>query len=61
MLRRNQFGAVVSGPIRRDKTFFMVDYEAARASRESPGTAIVFTQPSARATFPLPAPSFTIR
>src|SRR5260370_17737959 len=43
MLRRNQFGAVVSGPIRRDKTFFMVDYEAARASRESPGTTIVFT------------------
>ena len=30
VLRRNQFGAVVSGPIRRDKTFFMVDYEAAR-------------------------------
>jgi hypothetical protein len=43
MLRRNQFGAVVSGPIRRDKTFFMVDYEAARASRESSGTTIVFT------------------
>ena len=43
MLRRNQFGAVVSGPIRRDKTFFMVDYEAARASRESAGTNIVLT------------------
>jgi outer membrane receptor protein involved in Fe transport len=43
MLRRNQFGAVVSGPIQRDRTFFMVDYEAARASRESPGTAIVLT------------------
>ena len=43
VLRRNQFGAVVSGPIRRDKTFFMVDYEAARASRESAGTNIVLT------------------
>jgi outer membrane receptor protein involved in Fe transport len=51
MLRRNQFGAVVSGPIRRDKTFFMVDYEAARASRESPGTSIVFTQAQRQGDF----------
>ena len=43
VLRRNQFGVVVSGPIRRDKTFFMADYEAARASRESAGTNIVLT------------------
>src|SRR5258706_10064255 len=43
VLRRNQFGAVVSGPIRRDRTFFMADYEAARASRESASTNIVFT------------------
>jgi outer membrane receptor protein involved in Fe transport len=43
VLRRNQFGAVFSGPIRRDRTFFMVDYEANRASRESPGTNIVLT------------------
>jgi hypothetical protein len=43
VLRRNQFGAVVSGPIRRDRTFFMADYEAARASREAASTNIVFT------------------
>ncbi|MFN7923716.1 MAG: TonB-dependent receptor [Bryobacteraceae bacterium] len=43
LLRRNQFGAVFSGPIRRDKTFFMADYEGARASRESAGTNIVMT------------------
>src|ERR1043166_436629 len=43
VLRRNQFGAVVSGPIRRDRTFFMFHYEAARASRESASTNIVFT------------------
>ncbi len=43
VLRRNQFGAVVSGPIRRDKTFFMADYEAVRSTREAAGTNIVFT------------------
>jgi outer membrane receptor protein involved in Fe transport len=51
VLRRNQFGAVVSGPIRRDKTFFMADYEAVRSSRESPGTNIVFTPEQRRGDF----------
>lgn len=32
-LRRNQFGAVVSGPIRRDATFFMGNYEGLRTRR----------------------------
>ena len=32
-LRRNQFGAVVSGPIRRNKTFFMGNYEGLRTRR----------------------------
>ncbi len=43
-LKRNQFGAVVSGPIRRDKTFFMVSYEGVRAVQESAGTSLVLTQ-----------------
>ncbi|HYZ87590.1 MAG TPA: TonB-dependent receptor, partial [Bryobacteraceae bacterium] len=43
VLRRNQFGAVVSGPIWRDKTFFMMGYEAIRSKRESAGTSIVLT------------------
>ncbi|MCL4854416.1 MAG: carboxypeptidase regulatory-like domain-containing protein, partial [Bryobacteraceae bacterium] len=43
VLKRNQFGAVVSGPILRDKTFFMAGYEAIRSERESPGTNIVLT------------------
>jgi hypothetical protein len=34
-LRRNQFGAVVSGPIIRNKTFFMVNYEGLRTSQSS--------------------------
>jgi len=32
-LRRNQFGAVVSGPIKRNKTFFMGNYEGLRTRR----------------------------
>src|SRR5206468_3556181 len=30
ILHRNQFGAVVAGPVRKDKTFFMLDYEGQR-------------------------------
>ncbi len=43
ILRRNQFGAVVSGPIRKDKTFFLLGYEGVRAVSESASTAIVLT------------------
>ena len=32
-LRRNQFGGVLSGPILRQKTFFMVNYEGLRTRR----------------------------
>ena len=51
LLRRNQFGAVFSGPIRRDKTFFMIDFEGVRASRESAGTNIVLTQAQRQGNF----------
>jgi len=34
-LRRNQFGAVISGPIKRNKTFFMGNYEGLRTRRAS--------------------------
>lgn len=43
ILKRNQFGAVASGPVWKDKTFFMVNYEGTRSVRESPATDIVFT------------------
>jgi outer membrane receptor protein involved in Fe transport len=47
-LKRNQFGAVVAGPVRKDKTFFMLAYEGVRAVQESAGTNIVLT-PAQRA------------
>ncbi len=48
VLRQNQFGAVLAGPVRRDKTFFMVGYEGTRAVRETAATNIVLT-PAQRA------------
>ena len=51
VLRRNQFGAVVSGPIRRDRTFFMVGYEGVRSAKDTPGTNIVFTPAMRRGDF----------
>ena len=42
-LRRNQFGGVLSGPIRRDQTFFLVNYEGRRERRGTPSRATVPT------------------
>ncbi|MEX2661674.1 MAG: TonB-dependent receptor [Vicinamibacterales bacterium] len=42
-LRRNQFGGVLSGPIRRNRTFFMVNYEGLRERRSTPGLGVVPT------------------
>ena len=47
-LKRNQFGVVAAGPIRKDKTFFMLAYEGVRAVQESANTNIVLT-PAQRA------------
>ncbi len=44
--RRNQFGAAIGGPIRRDKTFFFVNYEGLQQSLTSTSIATV---PSAAA------------
>ena len=41
--QRNQFGGVVSGPIRRDKTFFMASYEGLRQRSFSSTTLSVPT------------------
>jgi Carboxypeptidase regulatory-like domain/TonB dependent receptor len=41
--RNNQFGGAMGGPIRRDKTFFFVDYEAMREKGAEASTACVPT------------------
>lgn len=50
-LRRNQFGAVVSGPVVKDKTFFMAGWESQRDVREAAGTNIVLTPEQRRGDF----------
>jgi hypothetical protein len=42
-LRRNQFGGVFSGPIKRDNTFFLVNYEGKRERRGTPARTSVPT------------------
>ena len=41
--RQNQFGATFGGPIRRDKTFFFMDYEGTRIRQATPYTSTVPT------------------
>jgi hypothetical protein len=41
--RQNQFGATFGGPIRRDKTFFFMDYEGTRIRQAMPYTSTVPT------------------
>ena len=43
--RRNQFGGVLGGPLRRDRTFFFVDYQG---QRQHIGRTVISTVPTAR-------------
>jgi outer membrane receptor protein involved in Fe transport len=43
ILKQNQFGGTLGGPIFKDKTFFFLSYEGLRSISEAPGTAIVLT------------------
>ena len=42
-LRRNQYGVVASGPIRRDRTFWLFNWEARRERRGTPNSTSVPT------------------
>ena len=48
ILRQNQFGATIGGPIYKNKTFFFFSYEGLRSTAETPSLAFVLT-PAQRA------------
>ncbi len=50
-LRRNQYGGVISGPIKKDKTFFLANWEARRETRASPSRQAVPTDAMRRGDF----------
>jgi len=43
LFRRNQFGGVLGGPLRRDRTFFFVDYQG---QRQTIGRTVISTVPT---------------
>ena len=43
VLKQNQFGATLGGPVLRDKTFFFLSYEGLRSIAETPSIAYVLT------------------
>src|SRR5262249_2520631 len=45
VLRRNQFGGVIAGPVQKNKLFMMAAYEGVREKRQSASTAIVMPLP----------------
>jgi hypothetical protein len=49
--KRSQFGGMLSGPIKRDKTFFMVSYEGLRQRSPSSTTTTVPTELERRGDF----------
>ncbi len=50
-LRRNQFGAVASGPIKKDRTFWLANYEGRRENRATPALQAVPTLAMRRGDF----------
>jgi outer membrane receptor protein involved in Fe transport len=51
VLRRNQFGGVLTGPIQKNKLFLMLGYEGVRERRQSASTAIVMPLAMRRGDF----------
>ena len=50
-LDRHQFGGVIGGPVRRNRTFFMGSYEGTRETRESVAQTNVLTEAMRRGDF----------
>src|SRR2546425_2615725 len=59
-LRQNQFGATLGGPIRKDKTFFFVNYEGQRRAQSPtyPGLLFAPVDSSVASLFPLGTTNF---
>jgi outer membrane receptor protein involved in Fe transport len=51
ILKQNQFGATVGGPIIKDRTFFFLSYEGLRSIQEFPSTANVLTPAQRKGDF----------
>ena len=51
VLKQNQFGATVGGPIIKDNTFFFLSYESLRSIEEFPSTANVLTPAQRKGDF----------
>jgi len=51
VLKQNQFGATVGGPIIKDSTFFFLSYEGLRSIEEFPSTANVLTAAQRKGDF----------
>ncbi|MBI1358232.1 MAG: TonB-dependent receptor plug domain-containing protein [Acidobacteria bacterium] len=51
VLRRNQFGAIIAGPVIKNKTFFMGGYEGVRDTKQHAQTSIVVPEAQRRGDF----------
>ncbi len=51
ILKQNQYGATLGGPVVHEKTFFFLSYEGLRSIQESPQTAVVLTPQQRQGNF----------
>jgi len=59
VFRQNQFGGTFGGPIKRDKTFFFLDYQGTRQTQASPVTTQLPSAPNFTGDFSDSTGSFT--